>query len=61
MADLYRRAKEGQWNGDTLPWNIDVDPMNPEVPLLPEEFLDLHLLEEYGAKLSEKEKREVQY
>ncbi|AKT44085.1 ferritin-like domain-containing protein [Chondromyces crocatus] len=61
MADLYRRAKEGQWNGDTLPWNIDVDPMNPEVPLLPEEFLDLHLLEEYGVKVSEKEKREVQY
>ena len=21
MAELYRRAKKGQWDGDSLPWN----------------------------------------
>ncbi len=36
MAELYRRAKRGQWDGDTdLPWATSVDPLNPEVPLLP--------------------------
>ncbi|EYF00633.1 ferritin-like domain-containing protein [Chondromyces apiculatus] len=61
MAELYSRAKEGQWNGDSLPWAIDVDPLNPEVPLLPDRFLDLHMLEDYGIKVSEKEKREISY
>jgi hypothetical protein len=61
MADLYRRAKEGQWNGDSLAWNTSVDPVNPEVPLLPENFVDLNILASYGIKLSEKEKRELLY
>ncbi len=61
MADLYQRAKLGQWNGDSLPWNIDVDPLNPEVPLLPEEFANLQVLEGMGIKLNEKEKRELLY
>ena len=41
MEDLYIRAKRGQWDGDDLPWGIDVDPMNPEAPILPEWFMDL--------------------
>ena len=41
MEDLYVRAKRGQWDGDDLPWGIDVDPMNPEAPILPEWFMDL--------------------
>ena len=40
MRDLYTRAKEQQWNGDDLPWHIDVDPENPEKPILPPEFMD---------------------
>lgn len=40
MEDLYLRAKAGQWDGDDLPWGTSVDPMNPEVPLLPEWFFD---------------------
>jgi hypothetical protein len=41
MEDLYVRAKRGQWDGDDLPWGVDVDPMNPEAPILPEWFMDL--------------------
>jgi hypothetical protein len=61
MAELYRRAKLGQWNGDTyLAWNTSVDPLNPEVPLLPADFVDIPFLEELlGQKLEEHKKREL--
>ena len=60
MADLYSRAKLGQWNGATdLDWSIDVDPLNPEVPLLPADFVDWTVLEGFGVRLREGERREV--
>ncbi len=59
MADLYRRAKEGQWNGDSLPWHISVDPLNPEVPIIPPDFVDFEELSRLGIQLQDKEKREV--
>ena len=37
MAELYRRAKAGQWDADSLPWETSVDPLDPEVVLLPDE------------------------
>ena len=56
MAELYRRAKLGQWDSDSLPWHIDVDPLNYEVPLLPDSFLDpASLAEELGTTFSSKE------
>jgi hypothetical protein len=62
MADLYKRAKAGQWDSDRdLPWHISVDPMNPEVPLLPEEFIDFSLVEDLGIHLNAKEKLEMRY
>ncbi len=61
MAELYSRAKEGQWNGDSLPWKTSVDPLNPEVPLLPEEFVDIRVLEDMGVKLNALEKRKLLY
>jgi hypothetical protein len=57
MAELYTRAKQGQWDGATLPWHIDVDPLNPEVPILPEGFIDIRVLESHGIHLSELERR----
>jgi hypothetical protein len=52
MKDLYRRAKAGQWDGEKdLPWSISVDPENPEVPLLPDDFVDWSLLERHGVRL----------
>ncbi|EDM76164.1 hypothetical protein PPSIR1_26928 [Plesiocystis pacifica SIR-1] len=62
MAELYTRAKQGQWNGDDLPWHTDVDPFNPEVPLLPKSFLAAgDLSQELGMLLSPKEQRELAY
>ncbi len=56
MATLYKRAKQGQWDGDDLPWHLDVDPENPEVRLLPESFFDIEIAEKYAGKLSPKER-----
>jgi hypothetical protein len=61
MADLYRRAKEGQWNGDSLPWNTNVDPLSTEVRILPEQWVDFNKLESFGVKLNPKEKQELLY
>ncbi len=57
MALLYRRAKEGQWDGDSLPWDTDVDPLNPERPLIPREFLPIDDL----VGLSPAEERKLGY
>jgi len=47
MRDLYDRAKRGQWDGATyLPWQTSVDPMNPEVPILPDGYFDFSILED---------------
>jgi hypothetical protein len=57
MQDLYQRAKQGQWDGATyLKWSTDVDPENPDVPLLPEKFINLDVLGEFGVKLSDRER-----
>jgi len=62
MAELYRRAKRGQWDGETyLDWGTSVDPLNPEVPLLPEGFVNFEAAEKYGIKLNAKEKLEFRY
>ena len=56
MATLYERAKRGQWNGDDLPWQTNVDPFDPSVPMLPDDFLGWDRMEARGIKLSEKER-----
>ena len=48
MRELYTRAKEQQWNGDDLPWHIDVDPENPEKPIIPRHFMDYDALRAKG-------------
>ncbi len=41
MHDLYERAKQAQWNATTyLPWQTRVDPLDPDKPIIPEDFLD---------------------
>jgi len=61
MADLYKRAKEGQWNGDDLPWGTSVDPLNTELRILPETFIDFDVARGYGVSLSEDEKNGLLY
>jgi hypothetical protein len=39
LARLYEAAKSSQWNAATdLDWSISVDPLDPEHPLIPEDF-----------------------
>lgn len=39
LTRLYEAAKSSQWNASSdLDWSISVDPMDPEHPLVPEEF-----------------------
>ena len=56
MRALYERAKRNQWDASLdLDWSIDVDPRNPEVPLVPLMFIDPRLARPYGIKMSHKE------
>lgn len=58
LAKLYESAKSGQWNATTdLDWSIDVDPLNPEVALLPEDYVPLSDYPMYR-RLSKKEQAE---
>jgi hypothetical protein len=42
MARLYEAAKSAQWNASTdVDWTIDVDPDNPERPLLPDDYVPI--------------------
>ena len=59
MAELYDRAKRGQWNGDDLPWHTSVDPLDPTVPLIPDDFLGWDRVESHGIKLSAEEKERL--
>jgi hypothetical protein len=62
MEELYRRAKRGQWDGETyLNWKTDVDPLNPEVPLIPDSFINFEAAERLGIKLSKTQRREFSY
>jgi hypothetical protein len=62
MAELYRRAKAGQWDADAMPWHIDVDPLNDELPLLPDDFLDAgSLAAELGTTFTRKELAEFRF
>jgi hypothetical protein len=56
MYDLYRRAVQNQWDGDTqLDWATDVDPRNPEQPVFPLELVPLAGLAEHGIRLNKDE------
>jgi hypothetical protein len=56
MQELYRRAKENQWDGATyLDWTTSVDPEDPNVPIVPERFLNLAALRDFGVKLDAKQ------
>jgi hypothetical protein len=62
LRQLYQRAKRGQWDGETyLAWNTQVDPLNPEVPLVPPQFVDFDFLDRRGIHLNAQEKQEFLY
>ncbi len=55
MADLYRRAKQGQWDGENLPWHISVDPLDPSKSLVNPNLFNTTKLAEFGVVLDAKE------
>jgi hypothetical protein len=60
MRELYERAKEKQWNGATdLPWATPVDPLDPEVPIVPEALLDRATAARHGIPLTVDEHRRL--
>lgn len=59
MLKLYAKAKEQQWDGATyLDWDIEVDPLNPEVPSLPPEFVNIDGIRKH-ARLDKKESHKL--
>ncbi len=62
MLELYRRAVENQWDGDRdLNWSLDVDPLNPETPMIAPEWQLYEQLEQFGIKLKPRERAELAY
>lgn len=62
MAELYDRAKRAQWNGDDLPWDISVDPLDPEVPLVPDDFFAWDVLEgQLRLRFTDKERLKLRH
>ncbi|MCC6648999.1 MAG: ferritin-like domain-containing protein [Polyangiaceae bacterium] len=60
MRDLYRRAKQQQWDAEVaLDWSVDVDPLNPERPILPYEFFAFERFRAYGTPLPRGSKEEL--
>jgi len=59
LAELYKRAKRGQWDSDELPWHTDVDLEHPDKPLFPDGFLDFELAASLGIKLTPKEQKRL--
>lgn len=58
LGRLYERAKLAQWNASTdLDWTTSVDPLDPDRPLVPADFIDLGPLAKYGVRLDAREKR----
>jgi len=57
LGKLYDLAKKNQWNGDDLPWHINVDPYSTEVALMPEALNPIKDLRAYR-RLATKEKKE---
>jgi hypothetical protein len=62
MNSLYRRAVANQWDGDRdLDWSTSVDPMNPEIAIISQDFLPMEGLAEYNVKLNKKEAAQANY
>src|SRR5690349_127974 len=62
MAELHRRAKQGQWDSDDqLPWKTHVDPLDPTIPLLPTQFVDFEMLRNFGIRLTAEEQQKFLY
>lgn len=62
LQALYQKAKRMQWNAATdIDWKVNVEPISPENPLLPADFLGWDELAGHGIRLNAEEQRTVLY
>jgi hypothetical protein len=62
MRRLYQRAVENQWNADKdLDWKSNVDPLNPEIPIISNDFFPDDYLKQLPVKLTPKQRIELNY
>jgi len=62
LLALYHKAKRMQWNAATdIDWTLNVEPLSPENPLLPHDFLAWDYLRELGVRLTPAEERKFLY
>jgi hypothetical protein len=56
MAKLYEAAKTSQWNSSSdIDWSVNVDPFDPDKPLIPDSFLPVSQIPSWGT-LTERER-----
>ena len=62
MRRLYQRAVENQWNADKdLAWSTDVDPLNPDIPIISNDFFPDDYLKQLPVKLTPQQRIELNY
>ncbi len=62
MKNLYQRAVDNQWNAARdIDWSIDVDPLNPEIPIISNDFISHDILSALPVKLSNQELIRLNY
>lgn len=62
MASLYRKAVAQQWDATKqLDWDINVDPENPETPVLPANMIDFERLSDYGVHMTPAEQSKARH
>jgi hypothetical protein len=62
LQALYQKAKRMQWNAATdIDWSVNVEPISPENPLLPQDFLAWDDLASHGVHLTPPEQRRALY
>ncbi|MEZ5506725.1 MAG: ferritin-like domain-containing protein [Gammaproteobacteria bacterium] len=62
MNKLYRRAVANQWDGDKdLDWSTHVDPLNPEIPILSNDFISDEALATLPVRLTSAQRGELNY
>ena len=62
MDKLYRRAVANQWDADTaLDWSINVDPLNPEVPIISNDFIPEAVFDELPVRFTQQQRQELNY
>ncbi|MCB1645422.1 MAG: ferritin-like domain-containing protein [Pseudomonadales bacterium] len=53
VMDLYRRAKQNQWDSDQLDWDVSIDPSNPIMRRENTQYFDMPFFRKFSAQQQE--------